>query len=77
MELIPHRYPFLLIDRVIDCTPKESVTVIKNVTEAGVARGLERVEMSWVLDNNHATRHIIESIGGEISKRYRMYEKEL
>lgn len=32
MDLIPHRYPFLLIDRVLDCTPKESVTVVKNVT---------------------------------------------
>jgi GNAT superfamily N-acetyltransferase len=57
--------------------PALAYTVIKNVTDAGVARGLERVEMSWVLDNNHATRNIIESIGGEISKRYRMYEKEL
>jgi 3-hydroxyacyl-[acyl-carrier-protein] dehydratase len=32
MDLIPHRYPFLLIDRVLDCTPNESVTVVKNVT---------------------------------------------
>jgi 3-hydroxyacyl-[acyl-carrier-protein] dehydratase len=32
MELIPHRYPFLLIDGVVDCTPRESVTVVKNVT---------------------------------------------
>ena len=32
MELIPHRYPFLLVDRVLACVPKESVTVIKNVT---------------------------------------------
>lgn len=57
--------------------PALAYTVIKNVTDAGVARGLERVEMSWVLDNNHATKNIIESIGGEISKRYRMYEKDL
>ena len=57
--------------------PALAYTVIKNVTDAGVARGLERVEMSWVLEHNHATRHIIESIGGEISKRYRMYEKDL
>jgi len=57
--------------------PALAYTVIKNVTDAGVARGLERVEMSWVLDNNHATRNIIESIGGEVSKRYRMYEKDL
>ncbi len=32
MELIPHRYPFLLIDRVISCEPGESVTALKNVS---------------------------------------------
>ncbi len=32
MRLIPHRYPFLLIDRLVDVTPGESVTGIKNVT---------------------------------------------
>lgn len=31
-ELIPHRYPFLLIDKVIDIIPFESATGIKNVT---------------------------------------------
>ena len=29
---IPHRYPFLLIDRVIDYVPGESATALKNVT---------------------------------------------
>ena len=57
--------------------PALAYTVVKNVTDAAVARGLKNVEMSWVLDNNHATRNIIESIGGEVSKRYRMYEKDL
>lgn len=57
--------------------PALAYTVIKNVTDAAVARGLKHVEMSWVLDNNHATKNIIESIGGEISKRYRVYEKDL
>jgi len=32
MELIPHRYPMLLIDRVIDVKLDESATGIKNVT---------------------------------------------
>ncbi len=32
MKHLPHRYPFLLIDRVIDYTPGESLTAIKNVT---------------------------------------------
>ncbi|MBK18955.1 MAG: 3-hydroxyacyl-[acyl-carrier-protein] dehydratase FabZ [Rhodospirillaceae bacterium] len=32
MELIPHRYPFLMIDRMVDIVPGESATGIKNVT---------------------------------------------
>ncbi|MEM7542032.1 MAG: 3-hydroxyacyl-ACP dehydratase FabZ [Pseudomonadota bacterium] len=32
LETMPHRYPFLLIDRILDCTPFESITAIKNVT---------------------------------------------
>lgn len=32
MELIPHRYPFLMIDRIVDIVPNESCTGIKNVT---------------------------------------------
>jgi 3-hydroxyacyl-[acyl-carrier-protein] dehydratase len=31
-NLLPHRYPFLLVDRVLDCQPGTSVTAIKNVT---------------------------------------------
>ncbi len=31
-ELIPHRFPFLLVDRVIDYTPGERLHAIKNVT---------------------------------------------
>ena len=32
MSLIPHRYPFLLIDRLENIVPGESATGIKNVT---------------------------------------------
>ena len=31
-SLIPHRYPFLLIDKVIDIVKNESATGVKNVT---------------------------------------------
>ncbi|MFB3101912.1 MAG: 3-hydroxyacyl-[acyl-carrier-protein] dehydratase FabZ, partial [Alphaproteobacteria bacterium] len=31
-QLIPHRYPFLMIDRVVDLVPDVSATGIKNVT---------------------------------------------
>ena len=32
MAMIPHRYPFLLVDRVIDVVPGESAVGIKNVS---------------------------------------------
>ena len=32
LEMIPHRYPFLLIDKVVDIAEGESATGIKNVT---------------------------------------------
>ena len=31
-QFLPHRYPFLLVDRVLECIPGESLTAIKNVS---------------------------------------------
>jgi beta-hydroxyacyl-ACP dehydratase FabZ len=32
LKLLPHRYPFLLVDRVIELEPGKKITGIKNVT---------------------------------------------
>ena len=32
MRILPHRYPFLLIDRVIACVPGQEIVALKNVT---------------------------------------------
>ena len=32
LKFLPHRYPFLLIDRVIELEPHKKITAIKNVT---------------------------------------------
>ena len=32
MELLPHRYPFLLVDRIIELVPDDRITALKNVT---------------------------------------------
>jgi len=32
MDYLPHRYPFLLIDRVVSCEPYHSLVALKNVT---------------------------------------------
>lgn len=32
MEILPHRYPFLLVDRIVELEPGKTLTAIKNVT---------------------------------------------
>ena len=32
LNLLPHRYPFLLVDRVVECVPGESIIAYKNVS---------------------------------------------
>lgn len=32
LEYLPHRYPFLLVDRVLDVVPGERITALKNVS---------------------------------------------
>ncbi|MFW6323705.1 MAG: 3-hydroxyacyl-ACP dehydratase FabZ [Desulfovibrionales bacterium] len=32
LKLLPHRYPFLLVDRVLEFDPFQSITALKNVT---------------------------------------------
>lgn len=42
-----------------------------------INRGLKKVELSWILEDNKGMRDIIESIGGIIYKTYRIYSKDL
>jgi 3-hydroxyacyl-[acyl-carrier-protein] dehydratase len=32
LQHLPHRYPFLLIDRVLECEPGKNIVALKNVT---------------------------------------------
>ena len=32
LDTLPHRYPFLLVDRVLSITPGQSIVALKNVT---------------------------------------------
>lgn len=32
LQYLPHRYPFLLVDRVISCEPGKEITALKNVS---------------------------------------------
>jgi 3-hydroxyacyl-[acyl-carrier-protein] dehydratase len=32
LQYLPHRYPFLMIDRILECEPGKSILALKNVT---------------------------------------------
>jgi hypothetical protein len=57
--------------------PTLAFMVIDAVRRALHARGVHTVEMGWILEDNDGMRNIIETIGGQAYKRYRVYEKEL
>lgn len=57
--------------------PALAFMVIDSVLVPGLSRGSDRVELSWILKQNKATRNMIEKFGGRITKRYQMYSKNL
>ena len=51
--------------------------VIDDLQEPTVNRGIKKVELSWILEDNIGMRNIIENIGGSVYKTYRIYSKNL
>ncbi len=45
--------------------------------EPFLARGLEQVELSWILEDNGPMRRVLEGIGAKVYKTYRIYEKAI
>lgn len=51
--------------------------IIDRLRERALARGLESIELSWILEDNLPMRRIIEALGASPYKTYRIYEKRL
>jgi len=72
------RVPLMGVRREFQHTrlgPALAFKVIDAVRAALVANGVDDVEMGWILEGNDGMRNIIETIGGRILKRYRVYQK--
>jgi hypothetical protein len=54
-----------------------AVMVVEAARPPAVKRGVLSAEMSWILDDNMGMRNIIESLGGVVYKRYRIFAKDL
>ena len=51
--------------------------MIHAAQEPSLKRGVKKVELSWILENNKGMNDIIQSIGGRVYKTYRIYDKDL
>lgn len=51
--------------------------LVEALRKSLLARGIKRVELSWILEDNLRMRGVIESLGAKVYKRYRIYEKPL
>ncbi len=74
------RVPLMGVRKALHHTPLGpgvAIALIETVRKNAQRRGVNMVETSWILEDNAGMRKIMEHIGGHISKRYRMYEKEL
>ena len=52
-------------------------TVIEAIRLPVTTQGIVEVEMSWILEDNRNMRHILESLGAEPYKRYRIFQKDI
>ena len=57
--------------------PTLALCLIKALKPPFVRRGIEALEMSWILEGNAGMRNILEHIGAREYKRYRVYEKQI
>lgn len=51
--------------------------VIDDIQEAVVKRGIKKIELSWILEDNVGAQDVIKDFGGREYKTYRIYSKEL
>jgi RimJ/RimL family protein N-acetyltransferase len=57
--------------------PALAFLTMQALSEPVLKRGMERVEASWILEQNQPMRNILEKVGAVVTKRYRLYRKAL
>lgn len=74
------RVPLMGVRRRYAKTPLGSalaLMIMNGLGRESVRLGMDRIELSWILEDNLAMRHLCEAIAGPPYKTYRLYEKAL
>ena len=74
------RIPLMGVRKELQNTPLGvalALLVIHDLRQPVIDRGIEGVEMSWILEDNQGMRSILERLGSRLYKTYRIYRKQL
>ena len=74
------RIPLMGVRKELQNTPLGIalvLLVIHNLRQPVIDRGIEGVELSWILEDNQGMRSILERAGSRLYKTYRIYRKQL
>jgi hypothetical protein len=74
------RMPLMGVCKVHQSSPigaALALSVIDAVRQYHLSQGTHRAELSWILEDNLAIRRIIEALGAEPYKTYRIYERDI
>jgi GNAT superfamily N-acetyltransferase len=51
--------------------------LLAQAIEQAKKAGIEDMEISWMLETNHAIRNLVESLPAKVTRKFRVYEKAL
>ncbi len=74
------RVPLMGVRKELQNTPLGialAFLIIHEIRRSIIDRGIEGVEMSWILEDNQGMRSILERLGSKLYKTYRIYRKQL
>ena len=74
------RMPLMGVRKQLQTSPVGAalaLAVIRSVREFNFSRGIQSGELSWILDRNERVKHVIQMVGAEPYKRYRIYQKPI
>lgn len=54
-----------------------ALMTVNQARVAGAKLGIRQIELSWILEDNHGMRNILESLGARVHKRYRFFAGDL
>ena len=74
------RIPLMGVRKELQNTPLGvalALLVTHDLRQPVIDRGIEGVEMSWILEDNQGMRNILDKLGSKLYKTYRIYRKQL